>query len=308
MKRRRFLTITAGLAGASALPGAAFAAASPAAEPLSIWRGTAIGSAATIAIAAPDAQAHLDAARAEIARLEQVFSLFDAQSQLSRLNRDGALDAPALELVECLSLAGQIHRVTDGLFDPSVQPLWAAWARAAAEGRQPTDAELTAARNVTGWQGVTVGTDRIALPQGAALTLNGIAQGYIADRVAALMTARGLGDVFIDSGEFRAMGRRAPDREWEATLPGGATATLRDRAMATSSPMGTSFDGKAGHILDPRTGQPAGAVWGSVTVTAGLAAIADGLSTAACLMPDRASIEAACAQLPDASLTQALAA
>ncbi len=56
---------------------------------------------------------------------------------------------------------------------------------------------------------------------------------------------------------------------------------------ATSAPRGTVFDaaGQVGHILDPRNGRPGGS-WRQVTVTASNAALADGLSTAFCLMSE----------------------
>lgn len=299
--RRRFLTITAAAAAA--------AAALPArAEDLSVWRGAAIGSAATIAIAGPDGEAHLAAARAEITRLERVFSLYDAGSELSRLNRDGALAAPSPDLVECLSLAAQIHSASDGLFDPTVQPLWAAYATSYASGQAPSAAELDHARGLVGWNGVSFAADGITLRSGAALTLNGIAQGFIADRVAELLLARGLSNVFVDTGEMRGLGHRPGGEDWVATLPQGGHAPLRNRALATSAPLGTTFDGAAaGHILNPRTGKPAPARWSSVSVAAGRAAVADGLSTAACLMEDEGTIRAAVARFEAAELVQAVA-
>jgi len=67
---------------------------------------------------------------------------------------------------------------------------------------------------------------------------------------------------------------------------------LRQRALATSAPLGTTFDqaGHDGHILDPATGTPAASAWRSVSVSAPSAAIADALATAACLMSDPAEI------------------
>lgn len=303
MNRRRFLTITAGLAvAAAALPPGARAGE------LSVWRGTAIGSAATIAIAAPGAEQHLAAARAEIARLERVFSLYDAGSELARLNRDGSLAAPSLDLVECLSVAGQVHAASGGLFDPTVQPLWAAHAAAFAAGRAPREDEIAAARRLAGWDGVAFGPAAISLRPGAALTLNGIAQGFIADRVVRVLRERGLRDLLVDTGEMRAAGQRAPGRAWEAELPGGGRAGLGDRALATSAPLGTTFDqaGRVGHILDPRSGRAAASPWRTVSISAPSAVVADGLSTASCLMPDAAAIRSAAARLDGARLEEAV--
>ena len=94
------------------------------------------------------------------------------------------------------------------------------------------------------------------------------------------------------------------------TIRDGRELALRDRALATSAPLGTVLDaaGAVGHIIDPKSGRPAGSQWRQISVSAPLAAVADALSTAACLMPDRAAIEAACGTAGDARLEQAFSA
>ena len=140
------------------------------------------------------------------------------------------------------------------------------------------------------------------------LTLNGIAQGYIADRVAALLEAEGLTDILIDTGEHRALGQMPGGGGWPVTLAQGGSVALRDRALATSAPLGTVFDGagRYGHILDPRTGEPAAPVWRAVSITAPSAALADALSTAACLMPDRGAIDGMVAKVGGARCDSAV--
>ena len=78
-------------------------------------------------------------AMAEIRRLERIFSLYLPDSALSRLNRDAVLKAPPFELLECLSIAGTVHQTSGGRFDPTVQALWAAHARATVRGQPLSD-------------------------------------------------------------------------------------------------------------------------------------------------------------------------
>ena len=286
LSRRRFLAISA----ACCLPVPALA------QDLHVATGQALGARVTLRLSHPDAAAIAARALAEIARLEGVFSLYRADSALMRLNAGGALEAPPFELLECLTLAGSVHAASGGLFDPTVQPLWALHAETAVQGRLPTDDERKAALALTGWQRLRIGPDRIAMAPGMALTLNGIAQGYIADRVAALLGAEGLDDILIDTGEFRALGGDPRGGDWPVHLAQGGEVGLRSRALATSSPLGTTFDagGRVGHILDPRTGAPAVPVWSAVSISAPSAALADALSTAACLMEVKADIENLC--------------
>ncbi len=303
LTRRRFISVSA----------AAVALARPAhgnAAPLHVWSGMALGARATIRIAHPDAVAICVRAAAEIDRLENVFSLYRADSALMRLNAAGLIESPPAELLECLTIAGSVHRATDGLFDPTVQPLWALWAERAVAGTRPTTDELAEVRARGGWPDLRIDASRVSLAPGMALTLNGIAQGYIADRVAALLSAEGLTDILIDTGEHRAVGGHPDGGDWPVRLAQGGRVGLRNRALATSAPLGTAFDaaGRAGHILHPATGEPAVPTWRAVSVTAPSAALADALSTAACLAAARPRIDSWVSAFADAHCEFAVAA
>jgi thiamine biosynthesis lipoprotein len=245
---------------------------------------------------------------AEIARLEAVFSLYLPGSELVRLNATGVLDDPPFELLECLSVASAVHHASGGVFDPTVQPLWRAHAAAAEQGRTLSSEERATALARTGWGGVTLGADRISLRPGMALTLNGIAQGYIADRVAALLVAEGLTDSLIDTGEMVAIGGRPEGGPWQVTLPRESKIGLKSRALATSAPLGMTFgnDALSSHILDPRTGFPALPEWQAISISAPTAAVADAVSTAACLMKVKAQITELCDNLGDVRIESAI--
>ncbi|MEW9612608.1 FAD:protein FMN transferase [Shinella sp. S4-D37] len=284
--RRRLITISAALA---ILPATARASAR---ETTRQWTGQALGARASIRLDHPDGGAIAARVMAEIDRLEDILSLYRPQSALSRLNRDGSLATPPFELLECLSLAGAVHRASGGRFDPTVQPLWALWAEAAAGGTRPAARTVETVRRKTGFTKVELDAAAITLRPGMALTLNGIGQGYVADRVAALLEAEGLSDILVDTGELRALGGRPDGENWPVRLETGERLSLRQRALATSAPLGTTFDqaGRDGHILDPATGMPAVSAWRSISVSAPSAAIADALATAACLMPEPEAI------------------
>lgn len=296
MTRRRFLAISAALPVVAGLPARA--------SSLYRWRGIALGAEAEILLDHPDAPAITTRAAAEISRLEQVFSLYRADSALSQLNATGALAAPPFELLECLGICGRIHAATTGLFDPTVQPLWALYAQRYSEGAEPSAKDLARTLKSVGWPGVETDEAAIRLRPGMALTLNGIAQGFIADRIAEMLRAEGLTNVLVNTGEMRALGTTTEGAPWPVTLTSGGKVGLADRALASSSALGTTFDqeGKVGHILSPATGLPAQARWTLVSISAEKAAVADALSTAACLMPDHATVEAALTHFADARI------
>lgn len=295
LTRRRFIAISAALA-----PSMALAQNSD----LHVETGIALGAKVTLRLEHPEAPQLATLAMAEIRRLEQVFSLYLPDSALVRLNRAGQLDEPPFELLECLALAGAVHAASAGRLDPTVQPLWRAEALAREAGASLSDPDRIAAAALIDWPSVRLEPEVITLRPGMALTLNGIAQGYIADRVAALLAENGLTRALIDTGEMVAL----PDGGWPVQLDAGGSLDLRNRALATSAPLGMTFggDGITSHILDPRTARPVASAWRTVSISAPSAALADALSTAACLTEDGETLQALCRAFPSVIVENAV--
>lgn len=282
LPRRRFLVLAAGAAAVALVTGPRGArAAAGAGAGLRRWKGTALGAEAEMILPA-GALDLLPRLRAEIDRLEGVFSLYRPDSALVRLNRDGILEAPPLELVELLARAQAVSALTGGAFDVTVQPLWVLHAAHLRHGTTPTPEEIAAARALVDWRGVEVTPGRIRLARaGMAVTLNGIAQGFITDRVAAMLKDAGLDRVLVSLGETRALGPHPDGRPW-TVVPGRGAAPLplEDGALATTEP---AMSGA--HVLDPATGRPGGDPR-RITVAAPTATTADALSTALALLPE----------------------
>ncbi|MCB1387348.1 MAG: FAD:protein FMN transferase [Nitratireductor sp.] len=285
LSRRRFIAISAS-AAATGLSSLAANAAGMEAGTGARWRGVALGAEADIRLVGlPRQQAErlLEQVRAEITRLEDEFSLYRADSALSRLNRDGRLDQPGGDMLSLLGLVSAMHAASGGRFDPTVQPVWDAYARAA--GR-PVAAQLTAARRRVGWRHVEIDAAAIRLAEGCALTLNGIAQGYVTDRAVALLRQAGLENALVEVGEISAMGRPDKDGFWQVHLgsSGGPMVEVSDRAVATSAADGTLIGEGVSHLIDPATGLPCRSKWLRTSVIHLSAAIADAASTATSLM------------------------
>lgn len=295
LSRRRFIGISAAAAGLCLLPFGDRVAASAHAV---TWRGRALGAPAELILHHDDrtfAERLVRRAAGEIARLERMFSLYRADSTLSILNRDGALAAPPIELVDLLKQCRAAWAATGGVFDPTVQPLWAVYARhfssPDADPSGPARKELRSALGRVGLSGIAFDDTRIAFARpGMALTLNGIAQGFITDRIVEMLRNAGIANTLVDVGEARALGMRGDGAPWRIGIAGTTQVLdLADRAIATSSPEGFRFagPGSPAHLLDPSTGLAASR-YRSVSVLAPDAATADALSTACSLLdPER---------------------
>ena len=245
-----------------------------------LWLRAAHGDAAT-------AEAGLDAAVAAIRHVEHQMSLFDPDSALCRLNREGVLHDPHPDLVQVLRLAQRVAAASAGAFDVTVQPLWRAWADAHREGRLPTSNELQRARARVGWRGLEVSAQRIRLARpGMALTLNGIAQGFAADLASARLQGHGIDNALLNTGEWMPLGAAPQAQPWRLGVADPraadrvlATLTADGRAIACSSDDKLTFssDFRHHHILDPRIGDSPTAL-SSVVVAAPSCALADALT------------------------------
>ncbi|MCE5972240.1 FAD:protein FMN transferase [Sinirhodobacter sp. WL0062] len=262
MKRRRFLQIV----GATALAGRPALA--------DTWQGQAFGGDVAIRV---EGALPLAEVRAEIEAIEATFSLY-RPSELTALNAAGRGPGSA-RMRKVLELVLRVHLATQGAFDPTIQALWSALSA----GRDAAEAYAK------------IGVQRIKLQQeiflakGQLISLNGIVQGYAADRVADILRSHGCSDCLIDLGEYRAEGGpfRVGVEEPSAGLIGALTlGEGGHRAVATSSANAMQIGGRS-HILGPQGQVPR---WSTVSVCGESAALCDAASTAFVLM-DRAAIE-----------------
>jgi thiamine biosynthesis lipoprotein len=297
LTRRRVIAIIATAAGSALLTGARTARADDAIR----WRGSALGAQVSLEIYHPDraeAERLVRECLAEVRRLEQQFSLYQPDSAICILNRSGILVAPEPDMVSLLKTSLYFSELTDGAFDPTVQPLWSLYANhfsmERADPNGPSADLVAEALAKVDRKGLLVGDRRVTLVKhGAGVTLNGIAQGYATDRVVDLLRQAGLSTTLVDMGEIRAIGARPDGTAWHVGLadpekPGAlmGTVDLIDRAVATTAGAGFRFEptGRFTHLFDPATGRSPSA-FRMVSVVAPTATEADALSTAFSLMP-----------------------
>ncbi len=298
MSRRRFVTVAAAAVGLPLLLGVENSQAK-----LARWEGRSLGANASIQLFHSDAaqaQAAIDAALRELRRLESIFSVYRADSAISTLNRQGVLDNAPPEFLALLTRALHLAEISDGIYDPTVQPLWQLYFRhftaPSPDQRGPAPKDVAAARSKVDWRGVALDASRrrVAFSRpGMGLTLNGGAQGFITDRVVDVLRSHGFDRMLVDMGEPRAVSSKPDGSAWRIAIanperPGHAAATLDviDQCVATSGGYGTLFDeaGKFTHLFDTRTGRTWPASLG-VSVVADSGTIADGLSAAMLMAP-----------------------
>jgi thiamine biosynthesis lipoprotein len=234
-------------------------------------------------------------------RLEDQLTVYRESSEVSRLNRTAAERDVEIEprLFDLLRLACDLYRRTGGAYDITSGPLSKTWGFFRRSGQVPGDNALAEALEQVGSRHLAFDeathTIRFLRP-GLEINLGSIGKGYALDRAAELLEARGIADFLIHGGRSSVLARGsrgfAGEGWWvglrDPLRPDERLGEIRltNRALGTSGSLKQFFfhEGRRyGHILDPRTGQPADAML-STTVLAPTAAEADALSTAMFVM------------------------
>lgn len=236
----------------------------------------------------------LDAAEAEISRLDALLSISSESSDIYRVNQDGSgeLSEDTTELLT--SALGYFHE-TDGLFDCTIEPIMEAWGFTTHNYHVPDPSELSELLPLVDASAVSLSGNQVDLPSGARLDLGGIAKGFTSARVMDIFTRNGVTSGIISlGGNVQTLGRKPDGSLWRVGIqdPGDLNSMLAivevaDEAVITSGTYQRCFelDGvRYHHIIDPRTGYPADSGLTSVTIISPDGTLADALSTSLFIM------------------------
>ena len=299
--RRRFLKII-GLASIGAISGTALVKLTKTDILQKVtWQGIALGSPAEITIYHPnqkEAEDILSESHKKLVQLENLFSLYKENSQLSMLNKNGYVKNPHPDMLALINLSKKYAEMTDGAFDVTVQPLWNLYNEAFIKtNKPPLESEIEKTLSLVDWRSISVSKNLINYEkEGMSSTLNGIAQGYITDKISEHLINSGINNTLVQLGEYRGIGDHPDGRPWRLLLSNPehtdsiGEIEFTNAAVATSAGLGTPFDltGKHHHIFDPKNGYNANNYL-QVSVTSKTAAEADALATAFLILNRKAS-------------------
>ena len=263
------------------------------------FAGVALGTTYTVAYSGADTLQ--EEVEQLMKRVEKSLSIYDKTSIISKVNRneDVALDE---YFVECFEVAQQVSRETNGAFDASASPLFAAWGFGAERHSEPpSQQQIDSLRALCGMDKFAVVNNRLvkADPR-AQLNANAVAKGYTVDVVARFLESRNITAYLVEiGGEIRCRGLKPDGSAWTVGIdmpkegnftPGSSMAVtikVSNCAVATSGNYRrfyVSRDEKIPHTINPATGRPAHNSLLSATVVAESCAAADAYATAFMVM------------------------
>ena len=248
--------------------------------------------------------------------LEEQLTVYREDSEVSQLNRLKVGEQCKVEsrLFDLLRLAKTIHKDTGGAFDITAGPLSKIWGFEARNGKLPSDAKIKETLAVVDSRLLNLDESEQCISferEGVKINLGGIGKGYALDRVAELLSEKGINDFAIHGGQSSVLARGDGGPHAGSGWPVGIShptaagarlgqIQLKDMALGTS---GTGRQGffhrgkRYGHIIDPRTGWPSDHHL-STTVVSKSAAVSDALATAFFTM-DIADVETYCSEHAD---------
>jgi thiamine biosynthesis lipoprotein len=249
------------------------------------------------------AQQALGEAFEEIDRLTREMSRFDNATAIAQLNKQGAVKDVSPEVVAVMNRALQYHKVSNGAFDISVQPVVDLFKDNFSSGKRtpPAKFRIERALKLVNSSDIRVDGRNIQFRKdGMGITLDGIAKGYIVDRASEILVSHNISNHLINAGgDIRTMGHKKDGKPWSVAIqdPQKKKAYpdiihLTSGAIATSGNYEVYFDREKmfHHIVNPATGFSPDAS-ASVSVLAHTAMDADALSTTVFVMEPTRGIQ-----------------
>ena len=242
-----------------------------------------------LGVAAGQAEAAIEAAFAEMTRLERLLGSSYAESDPAKLNRSQGTLVVAEETAEVLELGLRVARESNGAFDLGLGRIKALWGLDGPEPKVPKPDQIRAALVGLGPEALEIDGHKVRRHKDVAIDLGAIAKGYIVDRGVQILRDHGVTQAALNAGGDMFLLGHHRDRPWHIgiqhprqTTEVLTTLRLQDRAVVTSGDYERFFE-EAGeryhHLFDPKTGYPARNCQ-SVTVVAASTVLADALATA----------------------------
>ena len=243
----------------------------------------------------------------EIARLEEIASEWQENSEVSQINRNSGTDQfvkVSPELVRILEQSSQVSEATGGLFDVTFYGVGRLW-KFAAGSQPPSKSEIQSKLRLVNWKDVEIASNRQGVrlrKKGMAIGLGAIAKGFAVDAASELLRKRGFRHHIVEGGGDTFVSGSKGTKGWKVGIqdPGhrGILGVLpaKDRAIVTSGNYERFFIYKGKrytHILDPSTGEPLleRSSPQSVTIVAASATQADAYCTGVIVMGRKKGLE-----------------
>lgn len=256
-----------------------------------------------------NAQTAFEKSKAEISRLENLFSTTIKTSDISKINSNsGSFVKVSDDVVSIIKYAKQVSATCNGVFDISIYPIVTLWGFTTDSFRVPTQAEIDTQLKKVDYNKIEINESEssIKVAQGMEIDLGGIAKGYISGCIAKIYKQCGVTQGIISlGGNIQTIGTKSGTDKWNVAIENPTTdksenesycSTLKvgETSVITSGSYQRYFeqDGKIyHHIIDCSTGHPSESDVKSSTIICNDPTLGDALSTTMFILGTKKAIE-----------------
>lgn len=244
----------------------------------------------------------LDAAVAEIQRLDDLLSVGHSDSEISIVNENGS-EIISEDTSALIERSLELYESTAGAFDITVYPLMEEWGFISQEYKVPEENRLNEMLKYVNSSLIEYDKEEmfLSMPEGVQIDLGGIAKGYTSNRVMEIFKEYDIMSGMVSlGGNVEVFGEKNDGSLWKIAIQNPDSSSdyigilqIKDKAVITSGGYERYFeqDGKVWHhILNPKTGYPAESGLTSVTIVSEDGTMADGLSTSLFVMGKDAAL------------------
>lgn len=231
----------------------------------------------------------------EVARIQALFSYYNQDTDIARLNRSGGQSMVKLspEVYNLLALSIDISRKTSGAFDITFVSAGYLWDLKSEKFIPPSEKSIIQALKFVGYRNIKIDNankEAGFFMEGVRADMGGIAKGYAISRAVQILRGQGIKSGFVDAGgDIQVIGDNS-GKPWIIGVKNpedsgiiGTIALSGEDSIATSGAYERfrEYNGKRyHHILDPRSGYPADSGLLSVSVICSDPVLADAYATA----------------------------
>lgn len=229
--------------------------------------------------------------------MNQSMSTYIPTSDISKINEGDSTVVVDDMFKEVFDISTEVHRASNGYFDPTIGVLANAWGFGPGEQMQLDSLKVDSLLHYVGWDKVQLNTDNTITKANPAIRFdfNAVAKGYAIDRLGALLNAKGIENYLVEvGGEILAKGTNlVSGKQWTVGIDDPQVETgrqlklivsLEDKAMASSGNYRKfRIDPETGekyvHTINPKTGYTQNSNVLATSVVAKTCAVADAYAT-----------------------------
>ena len=238
----------------------------------------------------------VEAVRSEITRLDNLFSVGNNESDISRINSTFSAEV-STETVELINISNEIYDRTGGTFCISVRPLMKLWGFEDGKLNIPDENEISAVLKTIAQDDIVINNGIVTIPEGSGIDFGGIAKGYAGEKITKILEQYDVRYAVASlGGNIQCYGKKKDGSPFKIAIKNpnpdrgeiiGAV-NVDAKSVVTSGAYERFFTDEDGriycHIINPKTGHPVESDITSITIISENGTYADALSTACFVM------------------------